>query len=45
MIFNCKDEEYDEDKLTIATKTLIDVTWNGMYSDTFTFRKYKIIYI
>ncbi|CAD8141307.1 unnamed protein product [Paramecium pentaurelia] len=41
MIFNCKDEEYDEDKLTIATKTLIDVTWNGMYADTFTFRKHE----
>ncbi|CAD8056045.1 unnamed protein product [Paramecium sonneborni] len=41
MIFNCKDEEYDENKLTVATKTLIDVTWNGMYSDTFTFRKHE----
>lgn len=39
MISNCKDETYDESKLTVATKTLLDVTWNGMYSDTFTFRK------
>lgn len=43
-IFTCTDEEYDESKLTVATKTLIDVTWNGMYSDTFTFRKYIYIY-
>ncbi|CAD8094127.1 unnamed protein product [Paramecium sonneborni] len=40
-IQNCRDETYDENKLTVATKTLIDVTWNGMYSDTFTFRKHE----
>ncbi|KAM3139682.1 hypothetical protein pb186bvf_008140 [Paramecium bursaria] len=40
-ISNCRAETYDQSKLNSATLNLVNLTWNGLYSDTVAFRKHE----